>query len=155
MARRSEAEVTSFRNLGALALAVGWLFAGLASAEEPVKIPVKVLVTHVSNEGTGVEPEARGLHGHLERNQFSFNSVKVIHKKRVVLGLDEVHAIPLPNGRKARIQPISQRENSVLMAVDVEGSVRVDARVRRHKPFIIRAGKHNGGNLVLSLELDD
>jgi hypothetical protein len=136
-------------------LVVGWLFAGAASAERAEKIPVKVLVTHVSNDDSGVEPAAKGLHRHLEKNQFSFNSVKVIHKKRVVMELDEVHRIPLPNGRKARIRPISQRENSVLMAVDVEGSVKVDARVRRHKPFIIRAGKHDGGNLVISLELDD
>jgi len=155
MARRSEAEVTSYRTLGALALAVGWLFAGAAAAEEAEKIPVKVLVTHVSNEGTGVEPGGKGLHDNFRKHQIPFNSVRVIKKERVVMELDEVHRIPLPNGRKARIRPISRRENSVLMAVDVEGSVKVDARMRSQKPFIIRAGKHDGGNLVISLELDD
>ena len=149
--------MTWSRTLGAVALAaaLGWLFAGAAAAEEADKIRVKVLVTHVSNEGSGVEPAARGLQQHLEKNQLSFNSVKVIHKSRPRLEIDEVHRIPLPGGRKARIRPISRREDSVLMAVDVERSVKLDARVRRHKPFIIRAGKHDGGNLVIQLELVD
>lgn len=155
MARRWEAEVTWFRSLGAIVLAVGWLTAGLASAEEAQPIPVKVLVTQVSNEGSGVDPSARGLHKALIDNSFAFDSVKVIYDKRVVMQLGGLHSIPLPNGRKARISPISQREGSVLMAVDVEGSVKVDARVSRHRPFIIRAGPHEKGNLVLSLELDD
>ncbi len=146
--------MTSSRRFGALALAVAWLFAGLASAQEAEQIPVKILVTHVSNEDKGVEPEGKGLLDTFRKNQIIFNSVKVISKKRVVLGLDQVHTIPLPNGRKARIQAISRRKNSALMAVDVEGSVKVDARVRRNKPFIIRAGRHNGGNLVIQLELD-
>ncbi len=150
--------MTWSRTLGAVALAaaLGWLFAGAAAAEEAEKIPVKVLVTHVSSEGSNVPEEARGLHEALVRNQISgVSNVKVIHKSRPVLEIDEVHRIPLPGGRKARIRPISRRANSVLMAVDVERSVKLDARVRRHKPFIIRAGKHNGGNLVIQLELDD
>lgn len=148
--------MTSFRNLGVLTLTlVGLgLFAGLASAEEAERIPIKVLVTHVSNDDSGVEPAARGLHERLVNAQIPFNSVRVISKRRIVAEIDEVHSIPLPNGRQARIQAISRRENSALLAVDVEGSVKVDARVRRNKPFIIRAGRHDGGNLVIQLELD-
>ena len=148
--------MTSFKSRGGLALALACLLAiaGTAAAQEAETIPVKVLVTHVSNEGKGIDLDARGLHERLQDNQFSFNTVKVISKKRVVLKLDEVHTIALPNGRKARMQAISRREHSALLAVDVEGSVKVDARVRYHKPFIIRAGKHDGGNLVIQLELD-
>ena len=154
MARRWEAEVPSFRRFGGLALASLWLLTGVASAQEAETIPIKVLVTHVSNDDSGVEPDGRGLLGHLRKNQISVDSVKVISKQRIVLRPDQVHAIPLPNGRKARIQAISRREKSALMAVDVEGSVKVDARVRRNKPFIIRAGRHDGGNLIIQLQLD-
>ena len=150
----------SFRSLGALALvlALGWLFAGAAAAQEETAelIPVKVLVTHVSNEGEGgVDPSAKGLHDAFRRNQIQFKNIKVISKRRIQMELDEVYKIRLPGGRKAHIRPISRRGDSALMAVDVERSVKLDARVRRGKPFIIRAGRHNGGNLVIQLQLDD
>lgn len=148
------------RKAWALALAAWFVVAGIglvagAASAEDAKIPVNVLITHVSNKGSGIDPAARGLGRNLDRHSIAFDSIKVIEDRRLMLELDEVKTLRLPNGRKARVRPISRGEKSVLMAIDVEGAVKVDARVKRKRPFVIRAGRHDGGNLMLSLELDD
>jgi hypothetical protein len=42
----------------------------------------------------------------------------------------------------------------VLMAVDVQGAVKLDARARNHHKVVIGAGEYEDGNLAVSIEPD-
>lgn len=146
--------MTRLRIALVLLVAAGLLLAGVASAQEKRKrVPMNVLVTQMSNQGTGVDRDARRLDGKL-RGQFKYDSLKVIEKRRIDLEVDEVGRIDLPNGRSARVQPIHQGDKGVLMAVDVEDAAKIDARVKNRNLLVIRAGKYKDGDIVLSLEPD-
>jgi hypothetical protein len=132
-----------------LALLLGPSGAGAEGAT----IPVNVLVTYLSSEGTGVDPSARRLDEKL-RKQFRYDSLQVLEKRRIDLEMDGVGTIDLPNGRAARLSPIHEDEAGVLMAVDVEGAAKMDARVQNGHLLVIRAGSYKEGDLVLSLEPD-
>ena len=139
-------------------LAACLMLSGYASAEPEKKeacqrVPMNVLVTHLSNDGSGVDPDAKRLDGKLRR-QFKYNSLRVIEKRRIDLDVDQVGTIDLPNGRAARVQPIHKGDQGILMAVDVENAAKIDARVKNHNLLVIRAGKYDDGDLVLSLEPD-
>lgn len=124
-----------------------------AQPEKRERVPMNVLVTHLSDKGSGVDEDARRLDQKLRR-QFRYNSLKVLEKRRIDLEVDEVGRIDLPNGRSARVQPIHKGESGILMAVDVEDAAKIDARVKNHNLLVIRAGKYDDGDLVLSLEPD-
>ena len=117
------------------------------------RVPIRVLVTHLSNHGSGIDKDAKQLDEKLSR-QFKYKSLKVLQKRTIDLEIDEVGEIQLPNGRAARVQPIHKGKHGVLMAVDVEGALKTDARVKNHNQLVIRAGRYNDGDLVLSLEPD-
>jgi hypothetical protein len=114
---------------------------------------VNVLVTYLSSDGTGVDPSARRLDEKL-RDQFKYDSLQVLEKRRIDLEMDGVGTIALPNGRAARLSPIHRGDAGVLMAVDVEGAAKMDARVQNRHLLVIRAGRYKDGDLVLSLEPD-
>ena len=117
------------------------------------RVPIRVLVTHLSNHGVGIDPDAKQLDEKLSR-QFKYDSLKVLQKRTINLELDEVGEIRLPNGRAARVQPIHKGKDGLLMAVDIEGALKTDARVKNHNQLVIRAGRYEGGDLVISLEPD-
>lgn len=145
------------------AFRIGWglaaliaLLAAPAGAEpeaEVLRIPVNVLVTYLSNDGSGVDPSARRLDEKL-RGQFKYDSLKVLEQRRLDLEIDAVGQVDLPNGRAARLSAIHQGDSGVLMAVDVEGAAKMDARVQNGHLLVIRAGRYKDGDLVLSLEPD-
>lgn len=142
---------------------MGWLAAGSVAlavlvalpsfAQQADRVPVDVLVTRLSNDGKGVDPEAARLHQKL-RGQFNYDTLQVLEKRRLDLAVGEVGRVRLPNGRQARLSPLQLGDGDVLMAVDVEGAAKLDARVKSHNLVVIRAGQHEGGDLVLSLEPD-
>ena len=117
------------------------------------RVPIRVLVTHLSNHGSGIDKDAKQLDEKLSR-RFKYNSLKVLQNRTIDLEFDEVGEIRLPNGRAAWIQPIHKGKDGLLMAVDVEGALKTDARVRNHNQLVIRAGRYDGGDLVISLEPD-
>lgn len=141
------------RTLGAW-VALALLVASVAAAgEADPPIPVNVLVTYLSNDGAGVDASARRLDEKL-RGQFRYDSLQVLDQRRIQLEVDGVGQVALPNGRKVRLSAISQDDSGVLMAVDVEGAAKMDARVQNHHLLVIRAGRYQDGDLVLSLEPD-
>lgn len=142
------------RLVAGLIAGLALLAGGSAGADEAeLRIPVNVLVTHLSNDGSGVDPGARRLDEKL-RGQFRYDSLRVLDQRRIELEIDGVGEVALPNGRKARMSAISKSDAGVLMAVDVEGAARMDARVQNRHLLVIRAGRYQGGDLVLSLEPD-
>jgi hypothetical protein len=114
---------------------------------------VNVLVTYLSNDGTGVDASARRLDEKL-RAQFKYDSLQVIEKRRVELEIDGVGQVALPNGRSARMSALHKGDSGVLIAVDVEGAAKMDARVQNRHLLVIRAGRYKDGDLILSLEPD-
>lgn len=147
----------------ALALGLGLALAGSAGAQQGNLVPppggglpdapilVNLMVAHLSNEPGGVDPAARKLDRKL-RTQFRYQSLKVLEQRHLSLALDEVGSIALPDGRSARVKPIHQGPNGVLMAVDVEGAVKTDVRVQKCRMVVIRAGDYDDGSLVFSVE---
>ena len=144
----------------AAALALVALCAGAASADPPgpkkegkgKPVQMRMMVTRLSNDGRGVDPKAKELSSKLSSQGIRYDSAEVLQKKQLKLGVDEVHTIDLPNGRKARVRPLHQDADGVLMAVDVEGSSKADVRAKKNHTVIFSAGPYQDGKLVFSLE---
>ncbi len=117
------------------------------------RVPVNVIVVHTSNSKGGVDPRARELDAKLKK-QLRYKSMRVIQEERVDLRVDQVGTIRLPDGRKVRMRPMHKNDRGVLMAVDVEGAVKLDARAPNHHKVVIGAGEFEDGNLAVSIEPD-
>ena len=116
-------------------------------------VPVNVIVVHTSDGEGGVDPRARDLDRKLGK-QLRYKSMRVIREERVDLHVDEVSTVQLPDGRSVRMRPMHRDEQGVLLAVDVEGAVKLDARAPNHHKVVIGAGAYEDGNLAVSIEPD-
>ena len=137
------------------ALACGLLAApsGVRADESEGLVPFNVIVVHTSNRKGEVDPRARALDAELKK-QLRYRSMRVISEERVNLHVDQVGTVPLPDGRSLRMRPMHKNKQGVLMAVDVEGAVKLDARARNRHRVVIGAGPYEGGNLAISIEPD-
>ena len=52
------------------------------------------------------------------------------------------------------MRPMHKGAKGVLMAVDVEGAVKLDVRAPNHHKVMIGAGQYQDGNLAVSIEPD-
>lgn len=137
-------------------LALGLLGAARAARaadDEPALVPVNVMVVQTSNRKGEVDPRARALDADLKK-QLRYRSMRVIREERVNLHVDQVGTIPLPDGRSVRVRPMHKGKQGVLMAVDVDGAVKLDARTRNRHRVVIGAGAYEDGNLAISIEPD-
>jgi len=124
-----------------------------AQAARGDRVPVNVIVVLTSNGKGGVDPGARELDAKLKK-QLRYKSMRVIQQERVDLRVDQVGTVRLPDGRKVRMRPMHKNDSGVLMAVDVEGAVKLDARAPNHHRVVIGAGAFEDGNLAISIEPD-
>lgn len=133
--------------------AVGLLLAlGAAPAVgQTSRIEVQVLVCQASADAGGVDAACRKLHGRIGQ-EFRYESLKRLQERSLSLGLDRVGSVALPNGKQLRVRPLQIDAESALLAVDVEGSVKTDVRVRKGKSVVIGAERYQNGKLVISLE---
>ena len=122
---------------------------------EPKSIPVNVTITHLSDEEGGIDPRARALESQLGDQGMHFKRIKVIETRRLDLRVDEVGTVRLPDGSTARLSPLHRDEDGVLMAVDVEGSVRMDVRVRNEGRVVIGGPRYKDGKLAITIETID
>jgi hypothetical protein len=142
-------------------IAVALLLTGLvplspvrtATAQASDRVPVNVIVVHTSNRKGEVDPRAQELHEKL-RKQLRYKSMRVLQEERVDLQMNQVGTVLLPDGRKVRMRPMHRGAKGVLMAVDVQGAVKLDARARNHHKVVIGAGEYEDGNLAVSIEPD-
>jgi len=146
------------------AIAVCIALAGLASAlvapgsmraqsAGSNRVPVNVMIVQTSNKKGEVDPRAQGLHEKLKK-QLRYKSMRVIQEQRVDLEMNQVGTVDLPDGRKVRMRPLHKGAKGVLMAVDVQGAVKLDARAPNHHKVVIGAGEYENGNLAVSIEPD-
>ena len=131
-----------------------WAQEAAPAPAEGKRIPVRLMVTHLSNEESGVDPRAAKLDERLRSGNINYKSVKVTNQIDLSLGVDEVSTIELPNGRAARIQPMNVNQHGVLMAVEVEDGIKTDFRVPDDEMVIIPGGSYEGGKVVISVEPD-
>ena len=117
------------------------------------RVPVNVIVVHTSDGDGGIDPRARELDEKL-RKQLRYRSMRVIQEERVDLEMNRVGTVDLPDGRKVRMRPLHKGAKGVLMAVDVQGAVKLDARAPNHHKVVIGAGEYEDGNLAVSIEPD-
>jgi len=143
---------------------IGFALAGLAvalalptatRAQNAVgdRVPVNVMIVQTSNQKGEVDPRAQELHQKLKK-QLRYKSIRVIQEQRVDLEMNRVGTVDLPDGRKVRMRPLHKGAKGVLMAVDVQGAVKLDARAPNHHKVVIGAGEYENGNLAVSIEPD-
>ena len=137
----------------ALAFAVGVRTVRAQSASAGDRVPVNVMIVHTSDRDGGVDPRARDLDEKLS-SQLRYKSMRVISEQRVDLEMNQVGTVELPDGRKVRMRPMHKGAKGVLMAVDVQGAVKLDARAPNHHKVVIGAGQYQDGNLAVSIEPD-
>src|SRR5262245_841161 len=130
-----------------------WPFRATPAESHSNRVPVNVMVVHTSESEGGVDPRARELDEKLKK-QLRYKSMRVLQEERVDLEMNQVGTVQLPDGRKMRMRALHKGAKGVLMAVDVPGAVKFDARARNHHKVVIGAGEFEDGNLAVSIEPD-
>ncbi len=127
----------------------------VTAAGQPTAVTLDVMVVNTSDAEGGVadDPRARKADGILGR-QIKYQSLEVLDSKRRKVALNETWKVMLPNGKHFLVQPLDIAANGVLVAVDLEGSAQVDARIKKKTPFVLGPQSHRGGNLSVILEVD-
>jgi hypothetical protein len=134
-----------------VAVSALWLAPGLASAQPAPRVVVEVMVSHTSNRAGPIDARASELHRKLQKD-FRYESLRVLQTQRLALDLDEVGTLTLPSGRRFRVQPLQVGDRGVLLAVDVEGTLKTDLRVRNGHLVVLGAERYEDGRIVISLE---
>ena len=151
MARRGEEGVKRRSWMLGAATALLLVVAGAASATAEERVDVQVMVSQISDAEGPIDPRAKKLHEKL-RKEFRYGSLEVLQSKRLTLTVNELGSLTLPNGRALQLRPLHVGDNGVLMAVNVEGSVQTDLRIRNQHLVVIGAERYREGKLVISLE---
>ena len=141
------------RRVGIAALVVGltWLVPAVAAAQGAKAIAVDVMVCQISQQPGSVDPRAQRLDAKL-RNEFRYESLRVLQQQRLSLELNQLASLALPNGRQLQLRPLNLSERGVLISVNVQGAVQTDLQIPSGHLVAIGAGRHEDGKLVISLE---
>lgn len=124
-------------------------WAGPVRAAGPIQI--EIVVSQISNQPGGIDERAKKLHRKLRR-EFRYQSLKVVQSKTFEIDVDEVASLELPNGRVVRVTPLLVDERGALLAVEVEGTLQTDLRVKSNHLVVIGAQRYGDGKLVISLQ---
>lgn len=141
----------SRRSLAAFAL-VG-LLAAPAAAQEVEWIRLKLMVTHASQAPGPIDPSAEDLHKQLHKD-FRYQSLRVLQSESLRLSMNEIGQLRLPNGRWVRVRPLNRAGSRLLLAVEVEGALATDLRLRNHRKVSIGSHRYKDGTLVITFEPD-
>ncbi len=134
-----------------LATLLGAALLGGGAVAQDQRVTVELTVSHLSKSPGSIDPKAAGIHARL-RNEFRYESLRVLDRKRLDLALDEVGSVKLPTGRWVRVRPMHVGDRGVLLAVDVEGILQTDMRVANGHPVDIGAQSYQDGKLVVTLQ---
>jgi hypothetical protein len=152
--------VSGSERRGRLARRLGLAGAGLllalatpagAQSEGTRRIDVRLMVSHASSRPGPVDPAAADLHQSL-RSDFRYKSLRVLERRRLVLGPGESGGLELPNGKRVSVRPIQFGSGGALLAVDIENTLHTDVRVPDRRPVVIGIDRYDDGKLILSLE---
>ena len=134
-----------------LALALGSALAGAGFAQAVRRIGLDLMVSHATERPGPIDPAAAELDRRL-REDFRYGSLRVLERTRLDLEPGEIGALELPSGKRVRIRPLHLGQGGALLAVDIDGTLHTDLRVRDRKPVVIGVDRYQGGRLILTLE---
>jgi hypothetical protein len=134
---------------GAALLAL--VLAGPALAQTARRVALEMTVSHASPHPGPVDPAAARLHEQL-RNDFRYQSLRVIERRRLNLRTGEIGGLDLPSGKRVRVRPLHMGASGVLLAVDIENTLHTDMRVPDRQPVVIGVDRYDDGKLILTLE---
>jgi hypothetical protein len=134
-------------------VAVGLLMAAPASAQTVRRVGLNLTVSHASAQPGPVDPAAARLHESL-RNEFRYESLRVIERRRLNLRTGEIGGLDLPSGKRVRVRPLHMGPAGVLLAVDIENTLHTDMRLPDRRPVVIGIDRYQGGKLLLTVECD-
>ena len=136
----------------ALVLLAGLLAAAPASAQQAARrVGLNLTVSHASPHAGPVDPGAAQLHESL-RNDFRYESLRVIERRRLDLRTGEIGGLELPSGKRVRVRPLHLGPGGVLLAVDIENTLHTDMRLPDRRPVVIGVDRYQDGKLILTVE---
>jgi hypothetical protein len=127
------------------------LAAGPGLAQAPASLRVEVVVCQAADDPGGIDAACEALHASIGK-EFRYGSLARLQSQALSLALDQVGQVTLPNGKSLRVRPLQADARSALLAVDVEGAVQTDLRVRNGQLVVIGAQRHRDGKLVIALQ---
>jgi len=133
------------------ALLAGLVLAGPAIAQTARRVALDLTVSHASPHPGPIDPESAQLHERL-RNDFRYQSLRVIERRRLDLRTGEIGGLDLPSGKRVRVRPLHMGAGGVLLAVDIENTLHTDMRVPDRQPVVIGVDRYGDGKLILTLE---
>jgi hypothetical protein len=134
---------------------IGWVLLSLqlavpATSQTPAKVELEVTVAQISDGEGPIDPRGQQIHEKLKR-EYRYGSLKVVESRKLRLGLNEVGQLELPNGKKLQIVPMLLDDRGVLMAVDLEGVLKTDLRVKSGHLVVFGAHRHGSDKLVVAV----
>jgi hypothetical protein len=141
-------------SLAALLVSLGLTVAAPATAQQAPsvrRVGLNLTVSHASAQPGPVDPAAARLHESL-REEFRYESLRVIERRRLNLRTGEIGGLDLPSGKRVRVRPLHMGPGGVLLAVDIENTLHTDMRLRDRRPVVIGVDRYDGGKLILTVE---
>lgn len=133
------------------AVLLGLALAGDASAQTARRVGLDLTVSHASLQPGPIDPEAERLHQSL-RDDFRYQSLRIIERRRLDLRTGEIGGLELPTGKRVRVRPLHMGTGGVLLAIDIENTLQTDMRVPDRKPVVIGVDRYDHGKLILTLQ---
>lgn len=140
--------------LAGVLVSFGLMAAAPASAQPTQsvrRVGLNLTVSHASAQPGPVDPAAARLHESL-RNEFRYESLRVIERRRLNLRTGEIGGLDLPSGKRVRVRPLHMGPGGVLLAVDIENTLHTDMRLPDRRPVVIGIDRYQGGKLILTVE---
>jgi hypothetical protein len=109
------------------------------------------MVCYISDRAGVIDARASKLHRQL-RNQFRYESLRMLHAERLALDLGAVGTVKRPNGPWIRVRPLHVGGRAMLISVEAEGALKTDLLVRNGQLVVIGAEPYRDGKLIISLE---
>jgi hypothetical protein len=145
--------VSASRALGlAVALSVLAPISALAQVAAQ-RVGLLLTLSHASPHPGPIDPSVAELHRSLCR-EFRYESLRVIERRHMDLGMQEVGGVDLPTGKRVEVMPLSLSASGVLISVDIPGTLQTDLRVPNQKQVVIGVDRYEDGKLILTLQPD-
>lgn len=136
-----------------MTLAVALLSAGAALAQDDVKVPLRVDVVNVSNNGQVTEPESlSAMRSTFARKGLNFSSFKQLSSARIEVNAQTPTVIKLPNGREVSLRLEGMEKGSAKVKLAIPGLLEETLVTLGKKGTVYQqAGSYQSGKLVLVL----
>jgi hypothetical protein len=139
--------------LALVGFAVALSIAHPGAAQTARRVGLDLTLSHASAHPGPIDPAAAALHQRL-LDEFHYQSLRVLQRRRLDLKTGEIGGLDLPSGKRVRIRPLHLGEAGVLLAVDIDGTLQTDLRVRNRRPVLIGIERYEDGRLILMLQPD-